>query len=368
MKKSGWGAWRARSSLLIFVNRAKWQQESAWASCFAVPYLRLVNPVRLALEAWMGGGRVTLTLNDYRRALLVAAAAALALMLALPPLLAFRVDYASFLPLYVMVALPAAVIPYAKWRGLLPLVPVLEATSLGLLLTLPVLVFTYGAMRLDMPLADPLLARMDAAIGFDWTGFVRLVDTSRAAAFVLAIGYSSFSFQLLLLPTLLCIARRPERAYMLMIAYVILCTLSAAFGAFFPSVGAYVTHGLDPHSLHHVSGKFGHFFLDSFHAVRDEPAFTLSIANVAGVLTFPSVHAGVAGLCAWAAWPARWLRWPFLILNLVMATSAISHGAHYLVDIAAGFCVAAVTVRLVDMLAKVLRNATSKSLAPALAA
>jgi membrane-associated phospholipid phosphatase len=298
---------------------------------------------------------VTLTLYDYRRALLAAAAAAIALMLALPLLLGFRVDYASFLPLYVMVALPAMVIPYAKWRGLAPLLPVLEATALGLLLTLPVLVFTYAAMRLDMPLADPLLARMDASLGFDWTGFVRLVDTSRLVSLVLAIGYSSFSFQLLLLPTLLCIARRPERAYMLMIGYVILCSLSAGFGSFFPSVGAYVTHGLDPHSLHHVSGKFGHFFLASFRAVRGEPGFVLGIDNVAGILTFPSVHAGVAALCAWAAWPSRWLRWPFLVLNLVMAVSAISHGAHYLVDILAGGLVAAATVPLVHRLAAALR-------------
>jgi membrane-associated phospholipid phosphatase len=303
-----------------------------------------------------GAARVTDTIEQYRRALFAATAAALGAMLALPLLLGFRVDYASFLPLYVIAALPAAVLPYAAWRKLGPLKPALEATSLGLLLTLPVLVFTYAAMRLDMPLADPLLARMDAAIGFDWTACVRLVDRSRIASFVLGLGYSSFSFQLLLLPSLLCIARLPGRAYQLMLAYLILCTLSAAFGSLFPSVGAYVTHGLDPHSLHHISGKFGHFFLASFHAVREDPAFSLGIDNVAGVLTFPSVHAGVAALCAWAAWPSRRLRWPFLALNAIMAASAVTHGAHYLVDIFAGFLVAAATVTLVHRLAAWMRR------------
>jgi len=299
---------------------------------------------------------VTGAIEDYRRALFAVTAAGLAAMLALPLLLGFYVDFASFLPLFVLAALPAMALPYAKWRKLDAMRPALEATSLGLLLTLPVLVLTYAAMRLDMPLADPLLARMDAAIGFDWTAFTRLVDTSRLASLILGLGYSSFSFQLLFLPSLLCIAGLPARAYQLVLAYFILCALSAAIGIFFPAVGAYVTHGMDPAGLDHVSGKFGHFFLASFHAVRGDPGFSLGIDNVAGILTFPSVHAGVAALCAWAAWPSRRLRWPFLILNLIMAAAAITHGAHYLIDIFAGGLVAWVTVPLVHRLAAAMRS------------
>lgn len=308
---------------------------------------------------------MTGAIEDYRRALFAVTAAGLAAMLVLPLLLGFHVDFASFLPLFVLAALPALALPYAKWRKLDAMRPALEATSLGLLLTLPVLVLTYAAMRLDMPLADPLLARMDAAIGFDWTGFTRLIDRSRLASLILGLGYSSFSFQLLFLPALLCIARLPARAYQLVLAYFILCALSAAIGIFFPCVGAYVTHGMDPAGLDHVSGKFGHFFLASFHAVRGDPGFSLGIDNVAGILTFPSVHAGVAALCAWAAWPSRRLRWPFLVLNLIMAVSAITHGAHYLIDILAGGLVAAVAVPLVHRLAAAMRpNAMREAAGP----
>jgi membrane-associated phospholipid phosphatase len=41
------------------------------------------------------------------------------------------------------------------------------------------------------------------------------------------------------------------------------------------------------------------------------------------------------------------LRLPFAILNLLMAVSAISHGGHYLVDIIAGFVVAAAAIAAV---------------------
>ena len=285
--------------------------------------------------------------ENVRLALFAAAAAAFAAMLALPPLLGFSVDYASFYPLLVIAAIPGAVLPYAIWRRLDPLRPALETTALGLLATLPVLVFTYSAMRAGLPLADPLLARMDRAIGFDWSAFFRLVDGSEAAARLLAYGYSSFAYQLLFLPTLLCLARLPGRAYRLVLAYLILCTLSSAIGIFFPADGAYVFYAIDPATLQHVNGKFGHLFLESFHGVREGGAFSLGMDNVAGILTFPSVHAGVAALCAWAAWPSRWLRWPFVALNVVMSVSALTHGAHYLVDIFAGFAVAALAVVLV---------------------
>lgn len=287
---------------------------------------------------------MTSEIQAWRHALILASAGAFAAMVALPLLLGFSVDYASFLPLYVLALSPAVALPWVIWRRLDAMRPALETVSLGLLLTIPVLVFTYSAMRLGLPLADPWLMRLDAGLGFDWPAFVRLVDRSATLSFLLALGYSSFAFQLLFLPVLLCCVRRPERAYALVLGWLVLCVLSAATGAAFPCVGAYVGHGIDPESLDQVSGKFGYFFLESFHAVRAGGPFSLGMDNAAGILTFPSVHAGVAALCAWAAWPSRALRLPFLLLNLLMTVSAITHGAHYLVDILAGIAVAAGTI------------------------
>ncbi|MGE3397248.1 MAG: phosphatase PAP2 family protein, partial [Sphingomonas sp.] len=130
------------------------------------------------------------------------------------------------------------------------------------------------------------------------------------------------------------------------LCYLILVAISSLIGAFFPSEGAYVAFAVDPAALAHVDGKFGHFFLAAFHAVRTEPAFLLSFANVAGILTFPSVHAGVAALCAWAAWPSRPLRLPILTLNILMAIGTLPYGAHFLIDVLAGGAVAWLAVHL----------------------
>ena len=282
-----------------------------------------------------------------RDALLAASALALLAMLAVPPLFGFALDLASFYPVAVLASVPTLFLPYARWRGLHRLAAGLETTALGLVLAVPALVFSYAAMRVGAPLADGTLRAWDAALGFDWLACVRFVDRSRSVAAALSIGYSSFVFQLLLLPALLCAARLPERAYRLMLGYLLLCTLSAIIGAGFPAEAAYVAYDLPADAFRHVDGHFGRLFLDSFHAARTAEHFTLGLGDAAGIVTFPSVHAGVAALCAWAAWPSRPLRALFVPLNLLMAASAVTNGAHYLVDVLAGGAVAFLTIALV---------------------
>ena len=84
--------------------------------------------------------------------------------------------------------------------------------------------------------------------------------------------------------------------------------------------------------------------------MRSQTDFVLKLDNVAGLLTFPSVHAGVAALCAWAAWDSRLLRYPFLVLNIGMATAAVSHANHYLIDVVAGLGLAGVTISVTSAL------------------
>ena len=217
---------------------------------------------------------------------------------------------------------------------------------LALLLAVPVLVISYAAMRLNLPMADGALMRMDALIGFHWPDFVRLVDRSPRVATLLQYAYSSFAFQLLLLPILLCLFGFQTRAYRFILAFLLLCAAAAAISLFFPSLGAYVAYGIDRSSLRHVDAHFGYFYLESFAAVRGQADFVLGANNAAGIITFPSVHAGVAVLCAWAAWPSRVLRYPLLVLNILMFVSAISHGAHYLVDVLAGAALAGLAIAL----------------------
>jgi hypothetical protein len=121
--------------------------------------------------------------------------------------------------------------------------------------------------------------------------------------------------------------------------------MATTVATFFPSVGAYGGYNFDTATLTNVDASNGFGFLTGLEGVRTDPNFVLGPKTASGIVTFPSVHAGVAALMAWAAWPSA-LRYPVLALNFLMAVATVSHGAHYFVDIPAGLVVAVIAIRI----------------------
>jgi membrane-associated phospholipid phosphatase len=222
----------------------------------------------------------------------------------------------------------------------------LELAAVAPLLAVPIMVVTYCAMRLNMPIADEYLRAGDRLLGFDWPAMMRFVDSSPVLELLLQKGYVAFTPQALLLPMLLSLVRREARAYQFTFAFLLLGALASIISIFFPSLGAYVAYSFDGSTLRLIDPDYGNRFLESFNGVRQDADFTLSAGNAAGIITFPSVHAGAAVLCAWAAWPSQALRYPVLALNGMMFASALTHGGHFLIDLFAGAGVAALCIRL----------------------
>jgi membrane-associated phospholipid phosphatase len=286
-----------------------------------------------------------------RKVLFVAAAVVLLAMLALPPLTGFSVDLGSFQAAFVLAAVLGAFLPYVHWRKLTPMVPALESMALGMALTPAVIALTYVAMRLNLPLADGLLIRADESLGLDWPAFIHWIDSSALAANLLFFAYLIFGPELILLPALLCAVGLPLRAYQVTLGWLLIGVFASAITSMFPSIAAYAGHGMTQDDLGNINIWLGTGFLDSFTAVRSQPDFVLGVTNASGIVSFPSIHAGAAILCIWAAWPSRLLRYPVLVLNALMIVAAIPYGAHYFVDIIAGCTVAAVVIAVMNRIA-----------------
>lgn len=261
------------------------------------------------------------------------------------------IDFGELAKLYgISLPLACGVVLYAIRQRMEMLRVALDCVMCGLLLTVPVGISTYIAMGADHLLADEALARMDATLGFDWNGLIRFVDARWLLAEALLQAYQSFALQLVLVPILLAVFSQPARAYAMVTSYGVLCFASSLISVWYPALGTYTSYGSTAESLTHINAHFGFAFLEQFHAVRNDPAFVFSMARMMGILTFPSVHAAVAILCAWAMWPIRPLRYPFLLLNILMTVSAVSHAGHYLADIIAGIGIAAATIAIVNKL------------------
>lgn len=260
------------------------------------------------------------------------------------PFSKIRVDVLSFSPLLYLAAICIGFSLYCHVRGMKAFGVGLEVVGFGFFITLPVLVMTYFVIGFGFPLADARLDAMDRVLGFDWLSYVRFVDERPLLSRVLFEAYQTISFQLLLIPLVLVIAKRAQRAYAMMAGYATLCMLSSLIAMFYPALGTYAYYGLSAHDMQSINPFFALSPVPDFLAVRDRADYTLSLGSAAGLLCFPSVHAGVACLCAWACWDLKWARYPMLALNAAMTAAAVSHANHYLVDIVAGLGLASLVI------------------------
>src|SRR5690606_7491769 len=72
------------------------------------------------------------------------------------------IDYSSIAMLLIVCAPPIVVaVPCTIFRRMEPMRVALEAIFCGVILTVPIGLLTYVAMRLNFPLADEALVRMD---------------------------------------------------------------------------------------------------------------------------------------------------------------------------------------------------------------
>lgn len=288
--------------------------------------------------------------NDLYRArqvLIWLAIATHALIYGLAFAIGMRLNYQTLLPFIAWLGgtlIFAGV--YCRWRNMPKLHNIVEPALVGSLLSIAILVSTYLAMLPSLPLADAKLAHLDAAIGFDWRAFVRVVDGLPWLAAFLNLAYQSFTIQLFLIPVLLSVMGQAQRAYWMISSYALVGLCAAIVAVWFPAVGAFPHNHMGPEDLENINIFYGYFFLEQFHGVRGNPNFVFDINDAAGIITFPSVHAVVAALCAWAAWNVRPIRYPVLLLNVGMAVSAVSHGSHYLVDALAGVPLAFLCIAL----------------------
>jgi membrane-associated phospholipid phosphatase len=78
--------------------------------------------------------------------------------------------------------------------------------------------------------------------------------------------------------------------------------------------------------------------------VRDGSLRHLELLGLAGLVTFPSFHAGSAILYAWALWPVRWFRPVAILCNAAMLAATPIDGGHYFIDVIAGVAVAVLAI------------------------
>ncbi len=268
-----------------------------------------------------------------------------AVVLAAPLVSNFYLEVPSFVPpAGAWLALAAGAWFYRNWRIDARLASGLESTAqlIAFAAVGAPLSYLAAAAGAAIPLQDQVFDAFDRAIGFDWMTLLRWLNEAPATFTMLRLIYGSLLPQMTL--AVLCLAFTGRlvwlRTYMLAFVFATLSTI--ALSAVLPAAGVWLYYGLteaDARVVPVVSTVW-----PVFTGLRDGSMRALVALGAEGVITFPSLHAALAVILIFALWPIRLLRWPTLVLNIVMLGATPIDGAHYLIDVIAGVVIAALSL------------------------
>lgn len=201
------------------------------------------------------------------------------------------------------------------------------------------------------PLADPILAGFDRAIGFHSRDLLLWVDKRPILAAWLSFCYVGCAYQVLIAIPAMIASGRNARLLISVGANFFGLFIVNIFALFFPAVGAYgfyhFTAADHPHIVLAASGT-----VSQVETLRAENIFMIPAGSLQGLVTFPSYHMFSACLFAWLFWPSRLLRWPMVFFNASVAVSALVDGCHYFADLIAGAILTFACINMVRTIAR----------------
>ena len=193
----------------------------------------------------------------------------------------------------------------------------------------------YMQFPLVRPTIDPLLLRLDAALGYDWAAGVAWLADHPGVSRVLAWVYLSALPQLAVLLLVLGALGRVVALHRMVLTGMLAGLGMMAFWTVWPSFGPSAVVALDPA----VAARAGVLVTSDYGAelmrLATEGIGEIEKHKLLGTVAFPSFHILMAILAVWFA-RGTWLFWPYALANLAMIPATALHGGHHAVDLLGG--------------------------------
>jgi membrane-associated phospholipid phosphatase len=199
---------------------------------------------------------------------------------------------------------------------------------------------SYVAASAGRPLCDETYAAWDRALGLDWMSWLAAMNHHVDLHSVLAIAYSSFMPQAAIVIVALSLTGHLLRLRLYILSFILAALVTIAVSAVMPAQGVWGHLQLSLANSPSISPVTRELHLAVFHGLRDGSFRDLVAHGAEGIITFPSLHTAAGLLFIFAMWPSRYLRWPFVLVNVAMIASTPVDGGHYFSDVVAGAAVA----------------------------
>jgi membrane-associated phospholipid phosphatase len=163
--------------------------------------------------------------------------------------------------------------------------------------------------------------------------------------------YMSLTIQMAAAALGLAFTGRLLRLRIYLLAFILAALITIAISAVLPAVGAWPYYGLTAADSPHITPAVSTSW-PVFYGLRDGTFRTLVAIGSEGIISFPSLHAGLAVILVIAVWPIPVLGWLTLALNLAMLAATPIDGSHYFCDVLAGIAVALFSFALATWIAQ----------------
>ena len=200
------------------------------------------------------------------------------------------------------------------------------------LFTILGVVLAYALAARAGPLWDARLAAADRWLGFDWPAIYRAADTAPAAVWIGALAYHSLVLQMIVCIVALSGTGRADALRIAVAGAILSGALTIAISGAIPAMG----NVFDPARYTNLWPSIAWLERNLIAGLRDGRERTLDLSYLMGIVSFPSYHATLPVILAWAQRDVPVLRIlaPAWALVTIIATPLF--GGHYAVDVLAG--------------------------------
>ncbi len=208
--------------------------------------------------------------------------------------------------------------------------------ALWIAFAVALVIYSYVVATLRMPLRDVQFARMDAALGLNWSADYDWITTSRwLIRYTLEHCYNSMMIEVFTSIGYFALIKRSDRNRELLWIGMFAMLVSVTLSGPFPALGPYTIGGMPTWSAVLVS-------------IRNGTLTKFTLADLNGIVAFPSCHAVMAILLVYVHRPPLRTFLPVAIVNVLMLIATPFAGHHYFVDVIAGASILVVSIPIVQ--------------------
>ena len=191
---------------------------------------------------------------------------------------------------------------------------------------------------------DQEFRKWDAALGFDWLAYLKWVNAHPTIGKIYHFAYVTLIPQMVLLILALGFTGRIYALRITIFAAILTGFSTVLLSGITPGMSNFIALGLTQADYPNLNPAAAVVHFADLEALRAGTLRHIALNRLEGIITFPSYHAGLAAVFAWAYLQAPIVRWlGFFIAVLTILATPID-GAHYLVDVLGGITVAGLSI------------------------